>query len=281
MSDVELRHGHATDVGRVREVNEDACLAKPPVFVVADGMGGHHGGDVASRIVVEGLDRLAGAVRVADHDSGHDARSGQRELRRVLRECQEAILAWSREQGGQGQRWYAGTTAVVAMLVSVDGAPHWLVANLGDSRAYLLLDGELTQVTRDHSLVQDLVDAGSVAPEDAGGHPEGHVVTRALGGPEQHEADFYLLPLPSLDRLLLCTDGVTDMVSDAELQEILTTSDHPKDAANRIVSAALVAGGEDNATAVVVDVVGYAASGPVTDDERRPGTLEEKLGAMP
>ncbi len=262
MVDVEVRHGSATDVGRVREVNEDARLTAPPVFVVADGMGGHHGGEDASRIVVEHFAALAATLRVAGHDSGHDSESGRRVLRHTLRACQAAIVEWSLEHGERGQRGYAGTTAVVALMVSVDGAPQWLVANLGDSRAYRLHGGRLEQVTRDHSLVQDLVDAGRVAPEAAAAHPESHVVTRALGGPDEQEADYFLVPMPSLDRLLLCTDGVTDMVDDRALQEILASSDDPHDAANRVVSAALVAGGEDNATAVVVDVVGCSPAAP-------------------
>ncbi len=275
MGEVELRYCSATDVGRVRDVNEDAAVAEPPVFVVADGMGGHHGGDVASRIVVERFAALAADWRWQEHD----ARGGRDAVARALADCQREITAWSEAQGSRGRRGYAGTTAVVAVLVTHADEPHWLVANLGDSRAYRLLDGALAQVSVDHSLVQDLVDEGSVRPEDADGHPESHVITRALGGPDEQEADYFLLPMPSLDRLLLCSDGVTDMVADDELADLLRTSEDPRDAVNRVVSAALVAGGDDNATALVVDVVGWSASAPVADADRRPGTLEEKLGA--
>jgi protein phosphatase len=268
---VELHFGAATDVGRVREVNEDAYLATPPVFVVADGMGGHDGGDVASAIVVEEFGRLA--------DSRHDPRGGAEAVAHTLRECQRKIADYGRQQVRSGE-WYAGTTVVAALLVADDQGPQWLLANLGDSRAYRLLDGSLDQVSVDHSVVQELVEAGTITADDAATHPERHVITRALGGPEQSEADFFLLPLSSVERLVLCSDGVSGMIDDDEMLRILREVDDPRDAADRVVAAAVAAGGRDNATAVVVDVVGLAREQSY-DSERQRESLEQKLGALP
>ena len=184
MTKVELHYGAATDVGRVREVNEDAFLADPPVFVVADGMGGHEGGDVASAIVVEEFGALAG--------QDYDARAGADQVATTLRACQRRIAEYGVQQAsGRGRRWYAGTTAVVALLVHDDEGPRWLVANLGDSRAYRVGPDGLERVSVDHSVVQELVDAGQISEADVATHPERHVITRALGGPDPAEADFF------------------------------------------------------------------------------------------
>jgi protein phosphatase len=270
---VEVHHGAATDVGRVRTANEDAHLAEPPVFVVADGMGGHDGGDVASAIVVEEFARLAG--------QSHDAHGGATAIAATFRACQQRIAAYGQEQLRSGRpRWYAGTTAVVALLVEQDGAPPWLVANLGDSRAYRVAEGRLHQVSHDHSVVQELVDSGKITEADAAVHPERHVITRALGGPGRVDADFFLLPLAATERLLLCSDGVNGMLDDAAIEAVLTGAEDPRDAAERVVAAAVEAGGRDNATAVVVDVVGGNAGGAY-DAQRRRASLEEKLGALP
>lgn len=271
--DVELHHGAATDVGLVRQVNEDSFLATPPVFVVADGMGGHDGGDVASAIVVEEFGRLA--------DEGYDPRAGADVVARTLRACQERIVEFGAAQRARGARsFHAGTTAVVALLVEDDEGPKWLLANVGDSRIYRFLDGLLEQVSVDHSVVQELVDAGAIAPDDMATHPERHVVTRALGGPDRTEADYFLLPLPSVERLLLCSDGVTGMIGDEVIADILGRVPDPRDAADRMVAEAVAAGGRDNATAVVVDVVGLATENSY-DSERQRVSLEQKLGALP
>jgi PPM family protein phosphatase len=274
MNKVELHYGSATDVGRVRDVNEDAFLADAPVFVVADGMGGHEGGDVASAFVVEEFRALAG--------QDYDAATGAETVASTLRACQRRIAEYGEQQVGRerGRKWYAGTTAVVALLVHDDGGPRWLLANLGDSRAYRYGRDGLEQVSTDHSVVQELVDAGRITPEDAATHPERHVITRALGGPDHKEADYFGMPLDSAARLLLCTDGVTGMIDDAEIETILRETGDPGEAADRMVAAAVSAGGEDNATAVVVDVVGSAADG-VDGAAPNRASLEDKLGALP
>ena len=229
MSQVEVHHGAATDIGLVRAVNEDSYLSTPPVFVVADGMGGHQGGDVASRIVIE-----------------------------------EYAAAQRAEGGGDFQ---AGTTAVVGLLVEDDEGAKWLLANLGDSRIYRYAAGALEQVSVDHSVVQELVDAGSITPEEAAVHPARHVITRALGGAEFADADYFLLPLPRVERLLLCSDGVTGMIDDAQIAEILGREGDAQEAADRLVAAAVEAGGRDNATAVVVDVDAVDADGDGAADQ--------------
>jgi protein phosphatase len=257
MTQVELEHGAATDVGRVREVNEDAYLAAPPVFVVADGMGGYDGGDVASAIVVEEFGRLA--------DAGYDPRRGAEVVAATLAGCQARIAAFIDQQRAAGAAGYqAGTTAVVALLVEDDEGPRWLLANLGDSRIYRWTAGRLDQVSVDHSLVQELVDAGQITPEEAAVHPERHVVTRALGGMAS-EADYFLLPLAAVERLLLCSDGVTEMLDDARIADVLAGVGGARAAAEALVAAAVEEGGRDNATALVVDVLGLVGPDDVPD----------------
>ena len=249
MHQVEIRYGAATDVGRGREVNEDAHLAMPPVFVVADGMGGHEGGDVASAIVVEEFGRLAA--------TGYDPLRGVEAISDTLAACAERIGEYAATQraAGVARGRSAGTTAVVALLVEADEGPAWLLANLGDSRIYRYAEGRLVQVSTDHSLVQELVDAGQLAAEDAATHPERNVITRALGESTSAQPDFFVLPATPGERLVLCSDGVSGMVDDGGLEEILAACSDTAEAADRLVGAAVAAGGEDNATAVVVEVV--------------------------
>ncbi|RYP84801.1 serine/threonine-protein phosphatase [Nocardioides guangzhouensis] len=270
---VHLHSGAATDVGRVREINQDSYLASSRVFVVADGMGGHHGGEVASAIVVEEFGRLA--------EQGYDSTRGTEVVTECLRSAQQRIRDYGAEHRSGGQPdWYAGTTVVAALLCEDEEGPTWLLVNLGDSRIYRVHDGRLDQVSVDHSVVQELLDAGEIDAAAAAVHPERHVITRALGGPVLREPDFFVLPLASAARVVLCSDGVSGMIGDDEMEEILRGSEDPRDAAERIVAAAVHAGGQDNATAVVVDVVGLAESGS-HDARTALVSLEEKLGALP
>jgi len=251
MKQVDLRHGAASDVGLVRTVNEDSFLVAPPVFVVADGMGGHSGGDVASQIVVEEFARLA-----ADDDPAR----GAEHVADAFSRAQARIVGYGEAHRAATPGWHSGTTAVVAVLVDDNGVTKWLLANLGDSRIYRITGGRLEQISVDHSVVQELIDAGEITPDQATVHPQRHVITRALGSPEGIEPDFFWLPLGSVERLLLCSDGVTGMIEDAEIEDILQTTPDPGDAAERLVRAAVAAGGRDNATAVVIDVVGSLES---------------------
>ena len=262
----------------VREANEDAYLADPPVFVVADGMGGHDRGDVASAIVIEEFTRLA--------SDGYDAERGAEVVAATLQAVQDRILAFDAEQraGGADLTFSAGTTAVVALLVDSVSGPVWLLANVGDSRAYRFSEGELEQVSVDHSMVQELVDAGQITEAAAATHPNRNVITRALGGSGlggvSGEADYFLLPLAAAERLLLCSDGVSGMLSHDQIRDLLDANEDPRDAAEKVVAAAVAAGGHDTATAVVVDVVGLVHTEPYDADAQRL-SLEQKLGALP
>ena len=268
MTPVDLHHGAASDVGLVRTVNEDSFLVAPPVFVVADGMGGHSGGDVASRMVVEEFGRLVASF---------DPARGPQQVAETLSRAQARIVEYGDAHRVRTPGWHAGTTAVVAALVDDGGETKWLLANLGDSRIYRITEGRLEQVSVDHSVVQELIDAGHITPEQAAVHPERHVITRALGSPGGIDPDFFLLPLGAVERLLLCSDGVTGMIEDKEIEDILETVADPRDAADRLVRAAVEAGGRDNATAVVVDVVGLVKDARY-DSQRQLQSLEDKLG---
>ena len=272
MKPVDLHHGAASEIGHVRKVNEDSFLVAPPVFVVADGMGGHSGGDVASRIVVEEFARLA--------EEGYDPRRGAEHVAGALSRAQARIVEFAEAQRGEHPRWHAGTTCVAAVLVEDEGSTKWLLTNLGDSRIYSFNDGELSQISVDHSVVQELIEAGEITTLEAATHPERHVITRALGSSEGVRPDFFLLPLTAAERLLLCSDGITGLIDDATIADILDRVDDPRDAADALVQAALDAGGLDNATALVVDVVGLVHDARY-DSARQRASLEDKLGARP
>ncbi|MXG90885.1 protein phosphatase 2C domain-containing protein [Nocardioides flavescens] len=234
-----LDAGGASDAGTHRRTNEDSYLVAPPVFVVADGMGGHAAGDVASGIVVEVFDELVrrGAI---------DAESVRAGLARAA-ELIEQLPAGSGRQA-------PGSTVALAAHVEEDGVPYWCLASIGDSRTYLLADGHLTQVSRDHSVVQELIDDGQLTAAAARSHPERHVITRALGATLSSPADFAMLPVEPGTRLLLCSDGVSTPLSHAAILEVVGAGQSAPETASRLVATALAAGGRDNATALVVDV---------------------------
>ncbi|MBD3779642.1 MULTISPECIES: protein phosphatase 2C domain-containing protein [unclassified Cellulomonas] len=228
--------GSASDRGRVRTLNEDALLAHPPVFLVADGMGGHEAGDVASRLAVEEFARLAGLSAVDPAD-----------LHACFRRAAQRIRAtFERREGG--------TTVSGVALGDHEGTAHWLVFNVGDSRVYRWADDELAQLTVDHSVVQELVDSGSLTRAAAERHPERHVLTRALGTGADPEPDYWTLPARPGDRMLVCSDGVSGELSPEQIADVLATTPGSGAAAAELVRRAVEAGGRDNATAVVVDV---------------------------
>lgn len=229
--------GAASDTGAVRALNEDAYAAEYPVFVVADGMGGHEAGERASAEAVEALRRLAGSADVT-----------VRAVQERLEEAQERVRAIA-TRPGRG----AGTTVSGVVVADQGGVPYWLVVNVGDSRTYRLSEGILEQISVDHSEVQELLEAGALTAEEAERHPRRHVVTRALGAGADLDPDFWLLPVGEHDRILLCTDGLTGEVPDARIAEILLAEPRPQVAADLLVEAALAAGGHDNVTVLVVD----------------------------
>ena len=223
---------------------------------------------VAAKAALQEFQRLA---------ESYDPTRGAEQVADTFARAQARIVGLGNAHRATTPGWHAGTTAVVAVIVDDNGVAKWLLANLGDSRIYRVTDGRLEQISVDHSVVQELIDAGEITAEQAATHPERHVITRALGSPEGIHPDFFLLPLGSVERLLLCSDGVTGMIRDEEIEQILETVADPRDAADRLVRAAVAAGGRDNATAVVVDVVGLVKDASY-DSQRQLESLETKLG---
>lgn len=230
----------ATDAGKVRANNEDALLVgegrDETLFAVADGIGGFEAGEVASRIAIDVL---------GDLEPGDSFEA-------AIREANRRILAVGR---GDERLSGMGTTVVAVRFGGTREEPAVEIAHVGDSRAYLLRGGELRPVTEDHSLVAELVRSGDLTRAQAAEHPQKNLITRALGADEEVEVDTAVLPVEAGDRLLLCSDGLTDMVAEARIAGILADSpDDPEGPARALLSAALDAGGSDNVTVIVVDV---------------------------
>ena len=235
-----LRFGSATDTGVVRTNNEDSLLVAEPLFAVADGMGGHAGGEVASTVAVETLRAAFSENSTVDG------------LVEAVRRSNQAVLDRAEDQP---ELRGMGTTLTALALVEEEGEQRLALVNVGDSRAYLLQHGELTQLTEDHSLVEELVREGQMSPAEAAVHPQRHIVTRALGmGPGVEPDVWQILPYKG-DRILLCSDGLPNEVGEEEIATTLRREADPDQAAARLVSLARQHGGADNITVVVVDVV--------------------------
>lgn len=228
-----------TDTGHRREVNEDSLLSQPPVFAVADGMGGHSAGDVASAAVVTRLAGLAGNA---------DLNAESIDLSLSLAVEDMAAGAGVTDHG-------TGTTVTGAALASISGLPRWIIFNIGDSRVYQLTSGVLEQLTTDHSVVQELVDAGSITREEADVHPHGNVITRAVGFHEPPVPDYRILPVQPGMRILVCSDGLTKELTAYGIRHYLMSNPGAEDAATALVTAALDNGGRDNVTVIVLDVL--------------------------
>lgn len=219
---------------------------RPPVFAVADGMGGHSHGDLASKAVVSALADLNTLERVEPAD-----------VVDALRRATEAIELAS-EDSDSG----TGTTVTGCAFAAHEGEAFLAIFNVGDSRTYAMLGERLTRITVDHSVVQELVDAGLLAEEDAESHPESNVVTRAVGFGAEPVPDYFLVPLMPNLRILSCSDGLTKEVGDDEIERILREQTEPARAVDTLINAALDAGGRDNITAIVLDVT----RAPTIDD---------------
>jgi PPM family protein phosphatase len=241
----ELRVGASTSTGRVRPLNEDAYVCAGGLFAVADGMGGHASGDVASALCVGVLAERLGDRREA----------GRADLEDALADANRAIL---RHAELHAESAGLGTTVTGLLLVDGPSGQHWLVFNIGDSRVYHVTDG-LRQLTVDHSELQELVLRGEVTADEARHHPRRHVVTRSLGGHPEALADYWQLPANSGDRFLVCSDGLVDELTDAEVESHLARQPDPQRCADALVEAAVQAGGRDNVTVLVVDHVGRGA----------------------
>ena len=231
--------GSRTDIGCLRDHNEDSLVVTPPLFAVADGMGGHAAGEVASEIAVRVLSELA-----PEHPDGEA-------LGRAIEEANRAVIQAAREgRGRQGM----GTTMTAAMLEG----ERLVIAQVGDSRAYLLHQGKLQQLTRDHSLMADMIEAGQLTPEEARTHPQRSVITRALGSDAHLHPDIYEINVETGDRLLICSDGLSGMIFDDQIENTLHRVQDPQRCASQLVNEAIAAGGHDNVTVIVADVTGYA-----------------------
>ena len=237
-SRLRLSWAGVTDVGRKRKANEDSLITSVPIFAVADGMGGHHAGDRASEAVVSRLAEL-----LLD-DFVHPAQI-ERALDRATQDIE--IVAEESELG-------VGTTVTGVVLTLVGGDPYFMVFNIGDSRVYAFEGNELTQVTIDHSLVQQLVDNGIITAAQAVNHPEGNVITRAVGFQARPIPDYWMIPARTGLRLVVCSDGLTGEVSDERLRLHLAAGLSVDATASALVDAALASGGRDNVTVVVLEV---------------------------
>jgi protein phosphatase len=235
---VELVWAAASDPGRQRPVNEDSVLGGAPVFVVADGMGGHDAGDRASAAVVGAFARHVAASGPTTIDA----------IRRALEAADTDVRAL-----GATTRRGAGSTVTGVALVEHLGQPHWLVFNIGDSRVYRHAGAVFEQLTVDHSLAQEMVAARRLRPEDVAQFADRNVITRAIGSRDA-TADSWLLPVVTGDRLLLCSDGLYRELADESLRAALTMAGRPSGAVDALVRLANQAGGRDNITVVVVDV---------------------------
>jgi serine/threonine protein phosphatase PrpC len=250
---MQIQVGAGTDVGMIRQGNEDNFFAEADerrgVFVVADGMGGHAAGEVASEMAVQIIARhLLPLTSVKQNGAGDTVAQALKDANRAI---YDRMLAEVDKQG-------MGTTASVLVL-SDDG---YLIGQIGDSRVYLLRDGALTQITKDHSYVQEQVDAGLLTPEQARYHPYSNVITRCVGASEEVEADVYSGEARVGDVFLVASDGLTGMVDDRRLQQLLLARSGPGRVVDSLIAEANGRGGLDNITAIVIQVAGLdGASG--------------------
>ncbi|MFB4348372.1 PP2C family protein-serine/threonine phosphatase [Microbacterium sp. CR_7] len=227
-----------TDVGRRRETNQDAFFAEYPLFIVADGMGGHAGGEIASQSTIKRLEAMVTAGPVQ-----------RDEIERAL-ELAVGDIADHPEATDEG----TGTTLTGVFLELDDEQPRWVALNIGDSRVYLLRDDRLIQVTTDHSVVQELIAAGKISPEEAEGHPYSNVITRAVGASELTPPDYVTVDVRAGDRFVICSDGLTKELTDYGIQHFLRENADPAAAVGAMLDAALENGGRDNVTLVIVQV---------------------------
>lgn len=245
-----MQWGASTDIGLVREVNEDSKLAQPPLFAVADGMGGHLAGDVASGMAIEALSK--GVLENAEA------------LTAAVREANQAIY----DKASADSKLAGMGTTITAMYAGDTSAQ---IAHVGDSRAYLMRNGELKRLTQDHTVVGRLVNEGKINPEDADRHPQRSYLERALGIEPDVEIDVQLLDIQPGDRLLLCSDGLFGMIDDDVISSILGTERQPQKAAQRLCQEAVGAGGRDNVTAIVIDYPGTSEGAVGLDGSKAAG----------
>ena len=256
--------GSKTDVGRARDMNQDSFLVEDPIFVVADGMGGHLAGDVASRTAIEKIIEMAGQKSPGQPGA----------LRSYVSEANRAI--W---QKGKEDPNLAGMGTTCTLIYLDGGVAH--IAHVGDSRAYRLRDGKFEQLTEDHTLVERMVQEGRLRREDAPRHPQRSIITRALGVDQTVDVDEFDESLRDGDRLLICSDGLSSMLDDGTIASILSENDDPQAASDALVDAANEAGGEDNITVIVIDVKSGGSNGPVAAATSAPEREDTPLTREP
>ena len=261
-----LAIGAATDTGNLRGQNEDSHIAQQGLFAVADGMGGHNAGEVASAMAIEYLRGVA-LSGVASAEA----------FAQVVRDLNNAIF--SAATATTDQRGMGTTLTAAALLDSIsetDQPSQIVIANVGDSRTYLLRSGELRQLSVDHSYVQELVTEGLLTIDEARTHPRRNIVTRALGIDAQVSVDTWTIPMFDGDRFMLCSDGLVDEVPLDEITEMMREHTTPQQVAERLVTAAKWHGGRDNITVIVLDVsINAATTEVVAAPDITPDTASE------
>lgn len=250
----------ATHVGHVRATNEDSLLSAIPIHLVADGMGGHNAGEVASAIAVEEFEKLTLQQNVTVEQLGDALHSAAVRIG---------------ELGGESTLGAGTTVALVATMV-LDGVGYWVVMNLGDSRVYRLSGEVFEQVSVDHSVVQELMDRGDITAEQARIHPYRHMVTRALGAGPESDPDYWLIPAETGDRMLICSDGLTGEVDDEAIEAMLRRPLDVRTIAEDLVGRALDAGGHDNVSVVIVEAVEVVGQSLATESTAGTSTPAEE-----
>ncbi|WP_300264695.1 protein phosphatase 2C domain-containing protein [Microbacterium sp.] len=236
--DITLSWAGITDTGLRRDNNQDAFLAEYPLFVVADGMGGHAGGEIASQSTIARLHEAVGTGGITTSA-----------IESALEQAVSDIAAHP-ETTDEG----TGTTLTGVLFDVAEDGPRWISLNIGDSRVYLLRDDRLVQVTTDHSVVQELISSGRLSPEEAEGHPYSNVITRAVGASELTPPDYLGIEVQDGDRFVICSDGLTKELTDYGIQHFLREHADPATAVDAMLAAALENGGRDNVTLIVVKV---------------------------
>ena len=251
----------ATDVGRLRQLNEDALVAEPPLFAVADGMGGHAAGEVAADLALKEMRLLSGLSFV-----------GSQDVMDAIAHANQRIV-----DHAAGESQGMGTTLAGLCLGTVGGSPHWIVFNVGDSRVYRFADGVLEQLTTDHSEVQELVAAGQITAEQARVHPDRNIITRSLGTQPAPTPDVWVIPAGESETYVVCSDGLTGEISDDQIRQVLAHGGAAQVSADELCGLALNAGGHDNISIVIVQGQGPVSS--AIDNSTAPRTRAPKDSA--
>lgn len=240
--------GVSTDVGRIRDINQDSFYCSDieglPLYVVADGMGGHNAGEVASYIAIE-------SVKEVFHKNKELLLAKEIEIPQFINDALNTANERILEKSNKEERYNGMGTTITLAFIQDD---EIFIGHIGDSRAYLLSNGELIQLTQDHSLVAELLRKGSISEEEAMNHPQKNIITRALGTDENVKIDILSRKIKKEDILLLCTDGLTNMVSENKIKEIIIESKDLQTASNILINTANELGGLDNTTVMLIGI---------------------------